>query len=237
MWRALLIDYGGTLDGDGVHWSRRFADAFRAQGLALSGSGIEPAFRASEERMAADPRVPAMGLEEAVRFQAALILESLRSGNGPRDGGEDRDVLETAARQLLADTRRILARNARVLRSLHRRFRIGVLSNFNGGLEGVLVDEGLRREVDAVFDSAIVGRRKPDPAFFLEALRLLEAAPAEVLMIGDSIEMDLRPARALGMATAWIAGARSCPADFRPDLTARDLPELASLLEAYGAPP
>jgi len=48
------------------------------------------------------------------------------------------------------------------------------------------------------------GARKPDPRIFLHALRLLGIDPREVLMIGDNIEADLAPAKALGMKTFHV---------------------------------
>jgi putative hydrolase of the HAD superfamily len=69
--------------------------------------------------------------------------------------------------------------------------------------------------------------RKPNPAFFLHALARLGGAPERSAMVGDSVDMDLRPAHSLGMATAWVEGPVARQTDFRPDFTlksVRDFP-------------
>lgn len=55
----------------------------------------------------------------------------------------------------------------------------------------------LERFFDAVVTSDIAGARKPDPAVFLHACRLLGVAPAEACAIGDSAN-DAEGARAAG---------------------------------------
>jgi HAD superfamily hydrolase (TIGR01509 family) len=71
------------------------------------------------------------------------------------------------------------------------------------------------------------GFGKPDPRAHRAALAALGAEPALAWMIGDDLEFDIRPAKALGMRTAWI---RSKPADratVTPDVAAPSLRDLA----------
>jgi FMN phosphatase YigB (HAD superfamily) len=217
-WEAVLFDFGGTLDGDGIHWSRRFDAAFRELGLEYDSEALNPAFRAAEDRINADPAVAGLNLPASIRLEAGLMLEHL--------GYPDPELADAAAAGLTDETRDYLRRNSQVLWALKGRTRIGILSNFTGNLERILVEEGLRPLVDGVFDSAVVGLRKPDPAFFLHALGRLGAVPARSLMVGDSVDMDLRPAHALGMATAWVEGPVHRSTDFQPDLTLKTVREL-----------
>jgi putative hydrolase of the HAD superfamily/5'-nucleotidase len=62
---------------------------------------------------------------------------------------------------------------------------------------------------------------KPSPALFREALRAFPAG-AQVIFVGDSFRCDIAPAKALGLATAWISMSGSSPlADYvLPDLHA-----------------
>ncbi|MBI5837035.1 MAG: HAD family hydrolase [Candidatus Eisenbacteria bacterium] len=210
-WEAVLFDFGGTLDGDGIHWSRRFDAAFRAQGLEYPATALDPAFRAAEDAINADASVAGLNLHASLRMECGLMLAHL--------GFPDPAPADRAAAFLLAETRDHLDRNSRVLESLRGRARVAILSNFTGNLELILREEGLLPLVDAVCDSAVVGLRKPDPDFFLHALGRLGATPAGAIMVGDSVDMDLRPARALGMATAWVRGPVQRRTDFRPDFT------------------
>ena len=47
------------------------------------------------------------------------------------------------------------------------------------------------------------GVRKPSPEIFRRALAKAGAGPARTLMIGDSLENDILPCRALGMKCVW----------------------------------
>ena len=48
------------------------------------------------------------------------------------------------------------------------------------------------------------GRVKPHPTIFKAALELLGVAPAEAVMVGDSLEEDIEGARALGMRAILV---------------------------------
>src|SRR3990172_10300137 len=47
---------------------------------------------------------------------------------------------------------------------------------------------------------------KPHPEYFAEALALLGSQPEETLLVGDDLEMDIRPAQRLGLRTFWVTG-------------------------------
>ena len=220
-WAAVLFDFGGTLDGDGIHWSRRFDSTFRSMELSYAPEALDDAFRASERVVNSDPAVKAMNLPAVIRYQCALMLRDL--------GHPTEAVADDAGRRLTLETRDYLGRNSAVLRLLKGRVKTGILSNFTGNLEIILREEGLLALVDSVFDSAVVGLRKPDPAFFRHALSSLGAAPGETAMVGDSVDMDLRPAGALGLSTVWIQGAIPRATDFRPDHTLENVREFPSL--------
>jgi HAD superfamily hydrolase (TIGR01450 family) len=84
----------------------------------------------------------------------------------------------------------------------------------------------------------IVG--KPAPAIVLEALRELGAAPADALMVGDGLDLDIVAANAAGIESALVLTgltsaeeARAATGDRRPTTVFAGLPEL--LLAAQGA--
>jgi putative hydrolase of the HAD superfamily len=70
--------------------------------------------------------------------------------------------------------------------------------------------DGVRNEVaevlsrfDAVLESSKLGVRKPDPAFYWLACEALEVEPDEVVYL-DDLGINLKPARAMGMATIKV---------------------------------
>jgi putative hydrolase of the HAD superfamily len=85
-----------------------------------------------------------------------------------------------------------------VLEELRRRgLKLGLVSNGQRDLDEFAAHHAL--EVDVAVGSRAHGRRKPDPTIFEAALSLLEVAPAEAAMVGDSREDDVEGARSLGM--------------------------------------
>jgi putative hydrolase of the HAD superfamily len=56
---------------------------------------------------------------------------------------------------------------------------------------------------DAVVESSVVGVRKPDERFYLLACDRLGVAPDQAVFL-DDLGVNLKPARALGMATVKV---------------------------------
>ena len=79
-------------------------------------------------------------------------------------------------------------------------------------MEGLLRDLDLARHFIAIFDSTVVGAAKPDPRIFELALAAVKSAPAETVMVGDSLAADVNGARGVGVAPALID-----PLDLHPD--------------------
>lgn len=59
---------------------------------------------------------------------------------------------------------------------------------------------GLLQHVVAVVTPSDCGCWKPNPAIFNAALRILRMPARSCMMVGDSLENDIEPARAMGMA-------------------------------------
>ncbi len=121
------------------------------------------------------------------------------------------------------------------LKRLHARYRVGVVANQVPGCEGRLRDMGLLPYIDLVVASAEEGVSKPDPRIFEIALERAGCAPREAVMVGDRLDNDIRPARALGMRTVRVRQGLGRLAEpeteaERPDHTVDGLQELAQLL-------
>jgi putative hydrolase of the HAD superfamily len=72
---------------------------------------------------------------------------------------------------------------------------------------------------DAVFESRVLGVRKPDPRFYELACRRMQVAPMEAVFL-DDLGVNLKPARALGMHTIKVSD---------PDEALTELGELLGL--------
>src|SRR5262249_42956901 len=74
-----------------------------------------------------------------------------------------------------------------------------VASNSDGTVEEGLARLGLRADLHAVVDSAVVGAEKPDPAIFRHALTVAGARAERTLHVGDLYSVDVVGARAAGL--------------------------------------
>src|SRR5581483_4646242 len=218
MLRALLFDMGGTLDGDGLHWLDRFVRLYADAGLELPRERVRAAFDAAERRAAVDEAIAGAGLTAMVAQHVAWQLEELSL---------DRPELHAVIVDRFVDAVRASAStNARLLAGLAARgLKLGVVSNGCGNV-GVLCEElGYAPSLATVVDSRRVGLFKPDPAIFLYASSLLGVPAADTMMVGDSFDRDIRPAKGAGMATAWLEGpeSRECPDPSLVDVRLRRL--------------
>jgi FMN phosphatase YigB (HAD superfamily) len=119
--------------------------------------------------------------------------------------------------------------------ALHGRVRVGLLANQEAGVVDALRRDGLGDLVDVWGISALVGHEKPSPELFGWALAEAGAAPDRAVHVGNRLDNDVRPARALGLATVWVlrGEAPDEPTEEQlsePDLTVRDLTGLADVL-------
>lgn len=223
---AILFDLGGTLDGRGG-WRDRFHRLFAECGL--SGCSREQrvhAFDCAERRLHTTPAMETSGLRGMLRQHVAWQCESLRV----KSPALERDLVDRFVREV----EQAAAVNRPVLASLvEQGFRLAVVSNACGNA-AVLCDEyGYAPMLSAIVDSRRLGASKPDLAIFRHAIGLLDVAAERAAFVGDSLDRDIEPAKALGMRTFWIAnrptGSHAAAADVVLD-TVADLP--ASLLQA-----
>ena len=90
------------------------------------------------------------------------------------------------------------------LRILKKKYKLGIIANQIPGAEKRLEEMGIRRYFDVIVSSAEEGVAKPDPRIFNIALTRAGCAPEQAVMIGDSIDNDIVPAKQMGMKTVWI---------------------------------
>ena len=80
-----------------------------------------------------------------------------------------------------------------------------VLTNGNGDHQRYKLDRlGLTDEIDELITGDTLPAGKPDPRAFAHALDRLDAGADEVVMVGDSLENDVRGAQAVGIQAVLI---------------------------------
>ena len=197
--KAILFDFGGTIDTNGVHWSEMFWTYHQRRHARAVKTDVERAFVRSDEMLTAEPDVASLDLGGMLRRQFRFQFELLGSTDAEGEAA-------SAAHECHSDVMEIVARARPLLRAFKERYRLAVVSNFYGNLEGVLRELGIGGLFDAAVDSAVVGLRKPDPAIFALALERLGVAAAEAYVVGDSYERDIVPGKVLGCTTIWLKG-------------------------------
>jgi HAD superfamily hydrolase (TIGR01509 family) len=83
-------------------------------------------------------------------------------------------------------------------------YHLGIIANQVAGAAQRLDEHDLLKYFDVVVTSAESGVAKPDARIFKQALELAGCQPQEAVMVGDRLDNDIRPAKALGMKTVWI---------------------------------
>lgn len=107
-----------------------------------------------------------------------------------------------------------------VLRS--RGYRMAVISNADGRVEGLIRGAGLAPHFEFVLDSHVEGVEKPDPEIFLRACRRMGVEPGRSLYVGDLYPVDVVGARRAGLWTVLLdpLGRLDYPVDRIPNVAA-----------------
>lgn len=95
-----------------------------------------------------------------------------------------------------------------VLKSLYDNYRIGLIcdSGMSPGkiLRKVLEYHNVLKYFCCTIFSDEMGRNKPNPIVFRQALKKLEVNATEAIHVGDLLETDIAGANAIGMKTVWF---------------------------------
>ena len=232
MIRAILFDMGGTLDGDGLHWLDRFVSLYDSFGVGLPRESIRDAFDTAELRSARDEVIASSSFVEMINLHVHWQLIHLSL--------EDSALARHLIDGFIAPVRKAVDENVKLLSNLAEcGFELGVVSNGCGNVERLCQDFGYKPFLSVIVDSRRVNLYKPDPAIFLCAAEKLGRDPSAILMVGDSFDRDVRPAKKVGMKTAWLRGisVRECPDPFLVDLHLNRLADLPAALSAASLAP
>lgn len=202
MLRAVLFDWGGTLMRD--EWTDEIALEGHTAGLAaLRRDGLPEAATFTQYLREHEAELFPLASEEEID------IEEVMAGSFREQGVEltDDDVrLFLQAAQDVWSSYYVLADSTHaLLEALRGRgLKLALVSNTASPkwlLEPILERQGIAERVDAVVLSSEVGKRKPHPAIFEQALRRLEVDARDTLFVGDRLEADVLGASRVGMKT------------------------------------
>jgi putative hydrolase of the HAD superfamily len=92
-----------------------------------------------------------------------------------------------------------------VLEELKRRkFKLGVISNFDTRIYSVMNSLGIRDFFDAITLSSEIGYSKPDREIFDAAVAAIGLPASQILFVGDSLEDDVEAGLRAGLRAVLI---------------------------------
>lgn len=206
--KGFIFDYGGTLDTAGCHWGKMLWRAYQRCGVPVGEEPFREAYIHAERVLGRNPVIqPDYTFRQTLDVKIRLEMERLVATGAWQPTAEELqrrhdEVLDCLYRQVVATT----AESRRVLARLGERYPLVLVSNFYGNMPTVLREFGLDGLFLSVIESAVVGVRKPDPRIFTLGVEALGLKAAEVVVVGDSFDKDILPARAAGCQTVWLRG-------------------------------
>ena len=204
MIRGYIFDYGGTLDTGGNHWGKVIWHAYERVGVPVDEALYREAYVYGERTLGRNPIIQPnftfrQTLEQKIRLQLDFIESKCPEVTRAKYG-------ELLLDDLYTRTCEETTRSRNVLLQLHKRFPMVLVSNFYGNIATVLREFSLDGIFQQIVESAVVGIRKPDPRIFTLGVEALDLDPSDVVVVGDSIDKDIIPARQAGCHTVWFKG-------------------------------
>ena len=237
--KAILFDYGATLDTFGQHWGMVIWHGYEHFGIPVTEAQYREAYVYGERTLGSKEIIRQTDtFLTTLKVKIDLQFDYLRdSGTWLPESAERAEKHDALVEYLYSGLLRNMEHTRQVLSQLREKgIPMALVSNFYGNVETVLDEMQLRDFFCDVIESAQVGIRKPDPRLYalgVEALRkkLLpeHLDESDILVVGDSIQKDIIPAKSLGCKTAWFKGEgwKKEPVDETiPDFVITDLLEL-----------
>lgn len=208
MIKGILIDFGGTIDSDGIHWFDAFKEAYDMV-ADVTLDLLWEAYVHTERTLGRNPIIkPTDTFCKTLQTKIALQTEYLQSKG-----------ITITAQDTILDTcyNKVVKHISTVSKPALERIKLPMVlvTNFYGNMHTVLAEFGLDHLFKDVIESAVVGVRKPDPEIFRLGVAALGLDPSEIVMIGDSLEKDILPAQSIGCHTIQITPSNPLPLHLR----------------------
>jgi len=239
MIEAVTFDFWATLYRDPFDQERtrlraeRWAEFLDRQGHPMPTDNILAAFRQTSRRF------EEVWLGEQRSFPTAEATDYALDRLELALPEEDRRTLTRIMEETVLDTPPLLVEGVReVLHTLHREYRIGLVSDtgYSPGrsLRQIMARDRVLGYFEAMAFSDETGKAKPQPIQFLTTLEAMEAAPERSVHIGDLIETDIKGAKGIGMKAVLFIGVNDRSTDRSlADAVISDLREIPALLAQW----
>ena len=217
MYRTIFFDAAGTLIHLPQSVGHHYAYVGERIGLRLDASALDRAFASCWRQMPTRPAIDGPREDDDKGWWRDLVNRVLNQVSPGLDEldcdaffeGAYSHFAEPGVWDLYPEANEVLA-------TLHGRFDLAVISNFDGRLRMILEHLGVSKFFSHVFLSSELGADKPDPEIFHRALRLSGMRPDETLHVGDDRERDWKGARQAGLGIFQLDRPRNSLRDLLP---------------------
>jgi putative hydrolase of the HAD superfamily len=201
MIKAIFFDAAGTLFYLTKTVGDHYAYVGDEIGLKLDAKKLDQAFHAAWKQMPQRAAIDGPRENDDKDWWRELV-DLVLDKAAPSLSEVDRDnffeiaydhFAEAGVWELYPDVREVLEK-------LQPRFRLAVISNFDGRLRFILQHLGISKSFSRIFISSELGADKPDPEIYRRATRLMKLKPNEILHVGDDPERDWKAAAAAGLS-------------------------------------
>lgn len=234
MIKGLLIDYGGTIDTNGLHWGAVLWDAYQKHNTGVDREAFSKAYSFGERALAIHPII-----KPEHSFFDTLLLKVEQQFQYLKENGQDLspDLIHAIATDCNVFAHKTIGNAKPVLAQLAANYPLVLVSNFYGNVNKVLEVFGLDNYFQQIVESAVVKVRKPDPQIYQLGVDALGFLPEECVVIGDSFTKDIVPAKQVGCKAIWInvAGweesAIAASSEWKADAEITDFSQVLKVLE------
>ena len=191
-----------------------YAYVGREVGLDLDAQELDRAFRTSWQQMARRSAIDGPRENDDKGWWRELVGRVFDQV-APSLSELDRDNFFEVAYEHFAEPGvwELYPEVPRLLEELGSRFRLAVISNFDGRLRFILQHLGISKYFSYIFISSELGADKPDPEIFRRAVRIMHLNANEVLHVGDDPERDWKAASAAGLSVFRLDRAKNSLCD------------------------
>jgi len=224
-YKILLFDLDDTLLDFEANEADSLSKLFRRHGYTFSDEVFQ-VYNSVNKQLWADYENGNIALEQVLNSRFSITMSKLGK---VVDGAE----WEEQYRELLGNGCQRVDGALEICRSLSAAHRLFVVTN---GIARTqikrLKDSGLYEYFEDIFISQCIGFQKPSKEFFDYVMsRIKDFRKDEALMIGDSLNTDIRGGLQSGIDTCWInRKAKNSPGEIQSTYTITHLTELYAIV-------
>ena len=202
MVKGMLIDYGGTIDTNGLHWGSVLWESYQKHEIDVDKAAFSKAYSFGERSLAINPII-----KPEHSFYDTLCLKIEQQFKFLKDNGygtQEERLVSSIAKDCNDFAQQTVNNAKPLLEELARIYPLVLVSNFYGNINTVLEVFGIKHYFKQVIESSVVGIRKPNPLIYKLGVDFLGLLPEECVVVGDSFVKDIVPAKELGCKTIWL---------------------------------